>query len=292
VSSAVATRRQAPAVNSLALAVKRLAPAGKAFYNEVPEMPIRAIIVDDEPLAREQIAAFLAAESDVTVIGECGDGKTAVRTIAEEAPDIVFLDIKLPELDGFQILEALPEERIPCIIFVTAYDRFAVQAFKVYAVDYLLKPVEEEPFRRALSRLRMRLAQPSEDGNTRQRVAGLLRDLESWHRRTSSVVLRSGNEVLCLKLTDIDWVESAGNYVSIHMGGSTHLVDGPMNDLEQRLNSHNFLRIARSRIVNFDRVRKIKPRLYGDYLVELLDGTKLTLSRSYRDAVLTRIRGL
>ncbi len=253
-------------------------------------MAIRAVIVDDEPLAREQIAALLGVESDVAVIAECGDGKSAVRAIANESPDIVFLDIKLPELDGFEILQALPQDHPPCIIFVTAYDRFAVEAFKVHAVDYLLKPVEEEPFRRALNRLRMRLGQPVDDGSALHKVASLLRDLENWHRATASVVLRSGSEVLCLKLADIDWIESAGNYVSVHIGGSMHLVDGPMNDLEERLNSHNFLRIARSKIVNFDRIRRIKPRMYGDYLVEMHDGTKLTLSRSYRDAVLSKIK--
>jgi two-component system LytT family response regulator len=255
-------------------------------------MAIRALIVDDEPLAREQITALLETESDVAVIGECGDGKSAVHAIRHDIPDVVFLDIKLPEMGGFEILESLSQEHLPSIIFVTAYDRFALQAFKVHAVDYLLKPVEEKPFRQALKHLRLRLGHRGGDGETRRKVAGLLRDLDSWHRSGGSIVLSSGAEVLCLRLSDINWLESAGNYVSIHAGNNTHLVDGPLAALEERLSSRNFLRIHRSRIVNFDQVCRIKPLLYGDYTVELHDGTKLTLSRSYRDAVLDKIKSL
>jgi two-component system LytT family response regulator len=255
-------------------------------------MAIRALIVDDEPLARERIAALLETESDIAVIGECGDGKSALRAIKSQAPDVVFLDIKMPEMDGFEIIEALPHDHLPSIIFITAYDRFALQAFKVHALDYLLKPVEDEPFRHAVSQLRLKMRQPEDDESLRLKVTGFLRDLEGWHRSKDSLVLNSGNEVFCVKPADIDWVESAGNYVRLHVGGSTHLVDGTMNSVEQRLSSHNFLRIHRSRIVNFDRIRRIKPLQYGDYTVELRDGTKLTLSRSYREAVLARVKGM
>lgn len=253
-------------------------------------MAIRALIVDDEPLAREQIIALLEAESDVAVIGECSDGKSAAHAMRRDVPDVVFLDIKLPEMDGFEILESLSQEHLPSIIFVTAYDRFALQAFKVHAVDYLLKPVEEEPFRQALKQLRLRLGHNGDEVATLGRIAGLLRDLDNWHRPGSSIVLRAGAEVLCLRLNDINWLESAGNYVNVHTGNNTHLVDGPLATLEERLSSHNFLRIHRSRIVNLDQVRRIKPLLYGDYTVELHDGTKLTLSRSYRDTVLDKIK--
>jgi len=255
-------------------------------------MAIRALIVDDEPLAREHIAALLESEPDVAIIGECGDGKSAVQAIRNENPDVVFLDIKLPEMSGFEIIESLPQELQPSIIFITAYDRFALQAFKVHALDYLLKPVEEEPFHRALNQLRLTLGHPKDDGATRRKVAELLRDLDSWQRSSGSVVLNSGSEVLCFNCRDIDWIEAAGNYVSVHAGGSTHLVDGPLSTIEERLIPYNFLRIHRSRIVNFDRVRRIKPLLYGDYTVELQDGTKLTLSRRYRDTVLGKIKNL
>ena len=255
-------------------------------------MAIRALIVDDEPLARESIAALLQAESDIAVIGECADGKSAVQAIKAEAPDVVFLDIKLPEMDGFEIIESLPQDKLPAIIFVTAYDRFALQAFKVHAVDYLLKPVEKEPFQEALRQLRLRLDRHEDDETLRGKLVGLLDDLRNWQRHADSLVVNSGSEVLCLKLVDIDWIESAGNYVCLHVGGRTHIVDETMNGLEKRLRSHNFIRIHRSRIVNFERIRRIKPLLYGDHTVELHDGTKLTLSRSYRDSVLNRIQGV
>ncbi len=253
-------------------------------------MAIKALIVDDEPLAREQIAVLLEGEPDVAIIGECGDGKSAVQSIRNGHPDVVFLDIKLPEMSGFEILDSLPQELQPSIIFVTAYDRYALQAFKVHAVDYLLKPVEEQPFRVAVGELRLRLDGRGGGGVPRDNVAGLLRDLEGLRRSNGSIAFNSGNEVLCLKLSDIDWIEAAGNYVNVHAGNSAHLVDGPLSALEGRLSSHSFLRIHRSRIVNSDRIRRIKPLLYGDYTVELHDGTKLILSRSYRDAVLQKVR--
>ncbi len=158
--------------------------------------------MDDEPLAREQIAALLEPESDVAIVGECGDGKSAVQAIRNENPDVVFLDIKLPEMGGFEIIDSLPQERQPSIIFVTAYDRFALQAFKVHAVDYLLKPVEEEPFRRALNHLRLTLGHRKDDGPRRRKVADLLRDLDSWHRSSGSIVLNSGSEV-CVSIVAI-----------------------------------------------------------------------------------------
>jgi two-component system LytT family response regulator len=254
-------------------------------------MAIRALIVDDEPLARESILALLETERDVSVVGECGDGRSAVRAIQTQRPDVVFLDVKLPEMDGFEVLEALPRERLPSIIFVTAYDRFALRAFKVHAVDYLLKPVEDKPFHEALRQFRKRLGGLDPDETLRQRLAGLVDDLRLLRQPSDRLVVNSGNDVLCLKLREIDWIESAGNYVCLHVGGITHIVDETMHGLEQRLSSRNFIRIHRSRIVNFERIRRISPLLYGDHVVELHDGTKLTLSRSYRETVLSRIKG-
>jgi two-component system LytT family response regulator len=250
-------------------------------------MPIQALIVDDEPLARERIALMLENESDIKILGQCGDGKSAARAIKNKAPDLVFLDIQLPEMDGFEIIESIPANRLPLIVFVTAYDQFALKAFKVHAVDYLLKPVEGERLAEALDHVRsqMHLRDPSHHA----RLLELLRDLDSHRGRTNRIVLKSEGEVLCLKPSEIDWVESAGNYVCFHVGPTTHIFRETMNQVEHRLREHNFLRIHRSAIVNFDRVKKLKPLLYGDYTVELRDGTKLTLSRAYRQAVLNKI---
>jgi two-component system LytT family response regulator len=253
-------------------------------------MPIRTLIVDDEPLARERIALMLEDQSDIKIVGQYGDGKSAVRAIKNKAPDLVFLDIQLPEMDGFELIESIPASRLPLIIFVTAYDQFALKAFKVHAVDYLLKPVEGERLAEALSHLRNQLLH--RDQGLRGRLSELLHDLDSHRGRTNRIVLKTDGEVLCLKPAEIDWVESAGNYVCFHVGPATHIFRETMNEAEQRLRGHNFLRIHRSAIVNFDRIKKLKPLLYGDYSVELRNGAKLTMSRGYKQAVLTKIEQL
>lgn len=253
-------------------------------------MPIRTLIVDDEPLARQRIALLLEHEADVKIVGECGDGKSALRAIKSKAPDLIFLDIQLPEMDGFEIIESVPAGRMPQIIFVTAYDQFALKAFKVHAVDYLLKPVETEPLAEALDRLRNQAINRGQE--SRGRLAEFLHDLDSHRGRTNRIVLKSGGEVLCLKPAEIDWVESAGNYVCFHVGPHTHIFRETMNEVEQRLREHNFLRIHRSTIVSVERIKRLKPLLYGDYSVELRDGSKLTLSRAYRQTVLKKIESM
>jgi two-component system LytT family response regulator len=253
-------------------------------------MPIRTLIVDDEPLARKRIALLLENESDIKIVGQCGDGKSAARAIKSKTPDLVFLDIQLPEMDGFEIIESIPASRLPLIIFVTAYDQFALKAFKVHAVDYLLKPVDDERLAEALDHVRNQMH--FRDQGHRTRLAELLHDLDSHRGRSNRIVLKSDGEVLCLKPSEIDWVESAGNYVCFHVGSVTHIFRETMTEVEQRLRDHSFLRIHRSAIVNFDRIKKLKPLLYGDYSVELRDGTKLTMSRSYREIVLKQIEGM
>lgn len=251
-------------------------------------MPIRTLIVDDEPLARERVAALLKKEADVTVIGECGDGKSALRAITRMKPDLIFLDIQLPEQDGFTVVESLPCNHAPSIIFVTAYDQFAVKAFKVHAVDYLLKPVDEDRLKQALARARARLENREHD--LRGRILALLADLEAHRGRAQRIMIKSEGEIFFLKPSEVDWVESAGNYVCVHAAGQTHIWRETMNQVERQLLPHNFVRIHRSKIVNFDRIRRLKPNSYGDYSVELRDGTTLTMSRVYRDSVLKLLR--
>lgn len=249
-------------------------------------MPIRTLIVDDEPLARERIASLLKDEPDIDIVGECGDGKSAARAIKNKIPDLVFLDIQLPELNGFELIGAMPEGLMPSIIFVTAYDQFALKAFEVHAVDYLLKPVDPARLKEALDRVRRQLH--TNEGNLHSRLAEVLSSIEAQAGR-SRIVLRSDGEVLVLKPEEIDWVESAGNYVCFHVGAGTHIFRETMNQVEQRLRAHNFVRIHRSTIVNLDRIKRLKPVLYGDYSIELRNGAKLTMSRSYRQSVFNRV---
>lgn len=252
-------------------------------------MSIRALIVDDEPLARERIADLLQSELDIHVVGHCGDGASALAAIRSQAPDVVFLDIQLPAMDGFEVLAQLPRSAVPLIIFVTAYDQFALQAFRAHAVDYLLKPVEDDCFHDALRQMRSRLGHSQDQ--IAERVAQLVRDMQSTPARSLSFT--SGNEVLCFSPGDINWIEAAGNYVCLHtQGGESYLVDETLSKVEARLARHNFVRIHRSRIVSLDHIRKIKPLAYGDYTVVLQGGTRLTLSRSYRDDVLQRVKNL
>lgn len=250
-------------------------------------MSLRTLIVDDEPLARERIASLLENEPDVTIIGECGDGKSAARAIKRKSPDIVFLDIQLPEMDGFAVLESLGSVHLPAIIFVTAYDQFALKAFRVHALDYLLKPIDGARLSETLHRVRE--TAPYRDESLRRRMVEFLRDLDGQRSISNRVVVKIEGEMLCLKPAEIDWIESAGNYVCFHVGPHTHISRETMNEAEQRLRPHNFLRVHRSTIVNFDRIKSLKPLSFGDYELELRDGTRLPMSRSYRDGVLSRL---
>jgi len=253
-------------------------------------MAIKTLIVDDEPLARERIAQMLENEPDIDIVGQCGDGKSAARAIKSKLPDLVFLDIQLPEMDGFELIASLPANRTPSIIFVTAYDQFAVKAFKVHALDYLLKPVDGVRLREALDHFCRERSNGDKDA--RGRMAELLGDLERQSGRSSRIVLRSEGEVMVLKMSEIDWVESAGNYLCFHAGAATHLFRETMSQMEQRLRNHNFARIHRSTIVNLDRIKRLRPALFGDYSVELRNGTRLKMSRGYTSAVLKKVESL
>lgn len=249
-------------------------------------MPIRTLIVDDEPLARDRIRSLLEKEPAVEIVGECGDGTTAIRAIRQERPDLILLDIQLPEIDGFEIVEAIGSGDLPAIIFVTAFDEFAVRAFKVHALDYLLKPVSRERLHEALRRVGLnRLT-----GDTLRRdLMNLLREIGPTRsaRRTIPVKLEAG--VLFLPTSEIDWAESAGSYVCFHVGSHTHISRETMHQAEQDLLEHNFIRIHRSTLVNLDRIKKLKPLPYGEYAVELCDGTALPISRGYKEKVLRKL---
>jgi two-component system LytT family response regulator len=242
---------------------------------------IRTLIVDDEPLARQRLRTLLATAPDFEVIGECGDGAEAIAAISERAPELVFLDVQMPGLDGMAVIEELGPERAPAFIFVTAYDRYALQAFEVQALDYLLKPFDRERFTKALDRARAAVRrEPTADNGTQLRA--LIEEIVPARKYQDRVMIKSGNRVVFLKVEEIDWVEAAGNYLRLHVGRETHLLRETMSALEARLDPAKFLRIHRSTIVNIDRIQEFHPLFHGDYAVLLNDGTQLTLSRGYR----------
>jgi two-component system LytT family response regulator len=245
---------------------------------------IRTLIVDDEPLALEKLALLLADEADVEIIGECGDGVAAVEAIEKLAPDLVFLDVQMPELDGFEVLAALDVERMPAIIFVTAYDRYALQAFDVRAIDYLLKPFDRARLRRALGRARREIER-ERAGELNVELKNLLADLKAKPKKLERLVIKSGGRVFFLRVEEIDWIESAANYVQLHVGRETHLLRETINTLAARLDPDKFLRIHRSTIVNLERIREMQPWFHGCYVVILSDGTELRSSRSFRDSI-------
>ncbi|HKB41991.1 MAG TPA: LytTR family DNA-binding domain-containing protein [Gemmataceae bacterium] len=243
--------------------------------------PIRTLIVDDEPLCRERLRTLLADDPDFTIVGECGDGAEAVATLRETPCDLVFLDVQMPVMDGLEVVEAIGPERMPTVIFVTAYDRYALRAFEVQALDYLLKPFDRERFEKALGRAKAHVQRDQSAEASRQLLA-LLGDTRPGRKHLERLVIKSGGRIFFLKMEEIDWIEAAGNYLRLHVGTETHLLRETMNALEGRIDPERFLRIHRSTIVNIERIREIQPLFHGDYVVLLRDGTELTLSRTYR----------
>jgi two-component system LytT family response regulator len=244
-------------------------------------MTIRALIVDDEPLARERLRALLAGDPDVEVVGECSDGREAIAAVREHRPDLLFLDVQMPKLDGFQVLEAIGPEHLPVVIFVTAYDCYALRAFEVHALDYLLKPFDRQRFDKALGRAKTRI-QRSRTADVSQQLVGLLEDVKAARKPLERLVIKSAGRVFFLRLEEIDWIEAAGNYTRLHVGSETHLLRETMGGLETKLDPDKFLRIHRSTIVNIERIQELQPWFHGDYVVILRDGTQLTMSRNYR----------
>lgn len=248
-------------------------------------MKIKALIVDDEPIARDRVRRMLREESDIEIVGESGNGKEAVTFINENKPDLVFLDIQMPEMTGFEALQEINPNKTPAIIFVTAYDQYAIQAFDVHAIDYLLKPFNRERFKRAIERAREQVEKAT-TGKIDQRLASLLADLTNSKKYLERLVVKSVGRVFFLRTDEVDWIEAAGNYAKLHVGREGHLIRETMNGLEAKLNPDKFLRIHRSTLVNIDRIKELNPLFSGDYTVMLKNGTELTLSRNYRDRLL------
>jgi two-component system LytT family response regulator len=241
---------------------------------------IRTLIVDDEPLARERLRTLLQQESDIEVIGEAADGRQAVQSITEHAPDLVMLDIQMPAMDGFQVLQAVTDRPLPAVIFVTAYDQYAIQAFEVHALDYLLKPFTARRFQKALQRARQEVKPEAPNGGpVERRLMNLLDDLGGERRYTKRIVVKSSGRIHFVKVDEIDWVEAEGNYVRLHIGAHSHLLRETMKGMEAALDPERFIRIHRSTIVNTERIKELQPLFHGEYAVLLYDGTRLVASR-------------
>lgn len=245
---------------------------------------IRALLVDDEPIARRGIRQQLQSESDVEIIGECVNGQEAVAAIRKHAPDLVFLDVQMPLLSGFGVVEEVGVDQLPAVVFVTAYDEHAIRAFEVNALDYLLKPIEPSRFQKTLSRVRDQLSKSS-DTKKMSALLGLLENPDSVFKKDSyleRVVIKENDRVLMVPVNDIDWIAAQGNYVQIHTRSKTHLLRETMDGMERKLDPANFVRLRRSTIVNADRIKELKPLFNGEYAVFLKNGVELTSSRRYR----------
>jgi two-component system LytT family response regulator len=250
---------------------------------------IRTLIVDDEPLARQRLAELLVAEPDIEIVGQCRDGEEAATAIVDRAPDLVFLDVQMPQMNGFEVIEAVGGERMPLVIFVTAYDQHALRAFQVRALDYLLKPFDRERFREALQRARHQVER-DQTGDLGRRLLAIVKDLRRDQPRTERLVVKSGGRLFFLRADEIDWVEAAGNYVRLHVGSTSYLLRETMHAIEGRLDPEKFFRIHRCRIVNMERIQELQPWLNGEYAVLLRTGTRLTLSRGYREKLQDRLK--
>ena len=248
----------------------------------------RVLIVDDEPLARGHIRRLLAHDPDVVIVGECSDGTAAVKAIAEVAPDLVMLDIQMPEMSGFDVVSAVGPAAMPSVIFVTAFDEFALKAFDVNAIDYVLKPVDRDRLLTAVARARQRAAIPGKRDDSLERVLALIGE-ERSAQAGGRILLRVDGRHVLVPLATIDWLEAVDDYVRFHVEKTTYLVRATLSSYENQLPA-NFLRIHRSAIVNIENLREIHPTDQGDYRLLMRDGIRLPTGRSYRAAVAALVR--
>lgn len=246
-------------------------------------MNLRAVVVDDETLARQRIRHLIKRAHDVDIVAECANGLEAVKAIEDLSPDLVFLDIQMPELDGFGVVEAVGADHMPPTLFITAYDQHALKAFEVHALDYLLKPFSPERFHQALERARRWCAKPAEGKGPD--LEALLAGLRQERPCVDRLLVRQGDRHVLVKAASIQWVEAEDNYVRLHVEGTSHLLRQTMTGLLARLDPAQFRRIHRSAIVNLDCIKEFQPWTGGDYLVIMRDGTRLTLSRTFREQV-------
>jgi two-component system, LytTR family, response regulator len=249
---------------------------------------LRAIIADDEPIARERVRTLLAGYPDLTAVAECADGRATLEAISSLEPDLLFLDVEMPELDGFAVLDALGDARVPEIIFVTAYDAYALKAFEVHAVDYLLKPFTSARFARAIDHVLARVRGGA--SGPAPRVQALLDSWRADRRTEARIAVKQERGIYFVRASEIEWVEAAGNYVRIHAAGQAHVLRDTLGKLEARLDPERFVRVHRSAIVNLDRIERLEPWFHGEYVLVLRDGTRVTSSRTYSSRLRALVR--
>jgi two-component system, LytTR family, response regulator len=249
--------------------------------------PVRALIVDDEPLARAHLRSLLRERGDVDVIGESGDGRSAIDQIRRLTPDLVLLDIQMPELDGLEVIREVGPTKMPAVVFVTAYDEHALAAFEVHAFDYILKPVSRQRFTQAIDRVvgLIRSDGRSDGAATDQPLAALIEAMRSERTALDRIAVKADGRVLFIRVGEIDWVEADDDLVRIHTGKTVHAHRSTLTHLEDRLPASRFLRVHRSTLVNVDRIREIQPWFQGDWVLILHDGTRLHSGKSYRSKV-------
>ena len=245
-------------------------------------MAIKSIIVDDEELARSRLRHFLQYESDIEVAAECKDGRKAVESILALKPDLAFLDVQMPELDGFEVLKSVPEERRPTVIFVTAYDEYALRAFDAFALDYLLKPFNRARFQKALQRARLQIARQNRD-DIDKRLAALLQGIRAESKYLERLIIRSAGRIVFLRTDDVQWFEGCANYVRLHAGKESHLMREKLGALDAKLDPRKFVRIHRSSIVKIDQIKELRSSRDGEQVVILQDGSRHRLSRGYHE---------
>ncbi len=253
-------------------------------------MVIHTLIADDELPARNRIRALLKQEKDIEIMEECSNGQQAVEMILTLKPDLVFLDIQMPEMDGFSVIEAIGVENMPIVIFVTAFDKYAIRAFDVHAVDYLLKPYTPERFRQALDRARSHLENAVKDLDLRERLMAMMEHIQKEREYLDRIVVKSDDRILFVKTEMVDWIEAADNYVQIHAGPETYIIRKTMAEMEKRLNPDQFIRIHRSAIVNIEKIKELQHWFSGEYLVILSNGQQIQSSRHYSDRLHQLIR--
>lgn len=251
---------------------------------------IRTIIADDESLARKKLRMLLGAESGVQIVAECQDGKQVIDAVLSLKPDLLLMDIQMPVADGFQVLESIPAELVPIVVFTTAYDQYAIRAFEAHALDYLLKPFNEERLCRSIQRVKAELLK-SHELSVRARILDLLNTTKPESKQFRRLVIRTSGRVVFLDLNEIDWIEAAANYVKLHSGKDSYLLREGIGHLASKLDPERFVRIHRSSIVNVSRIRELQPCESGEYIAVLKNGKELSCSRGCRPQLLRFIEG-
>lgn len=250
-------------------------------------MKIKTLIIDDMALARKRVRRYLNPDADIEIVGECADGQEAVQTIRQIKPDLIFLDVQMPGMSGFEVLRELSvDENFPAVIFVTAYDEFALQAFEVNALDYLLKPFNSDRFYKALNRAKEQINKQKSGTADEQNLQNFIRRIKGEPHYLKRLVVKSNGRVIFLLTDEIDWVEAAGNYLSVQVGKESHLIRETLGQLEQKLDSDKFVRVNRSVIINLDRIKEMHPLFSGDQEIILRSGKRFTMSRNYREKLM------